>query len=169
MDKEGLRIAYIEAAKSPDPSTQMGAVLVRKDLTDQILGVGFNDFPPGIKQVPERWEDRELKYEYVCHAEVSAILAAQDFGMHGCTEFVTLPACTNCAKYMILAGVKCVVGHQQYAAFMSKHNPSWNESRHLGLDMLDEAGVLVRWLDGPVPDAPKIRIGGLVFDPSSEQ
>lgn len=167
MDKEGLRIAYNAAASSPDPSTQNGAVIVRKDMHDVILSTGCNDFPPGIKQIPERWEDRTLKYEYVCHAEVSAILGAQHFGIVGTTLYVPWYACTNCAKYAILAGIKRIVGHQQVRDFAEAHNPGWSKSVALGLDMLDEAGVMCSWYDGPVPAAPTIRIAGREFDPSA--
>ena len=164
-DGKGLRLAYETAELSPDPSTQNGAVLIRSDFTDQILGTGFNTFPPGIENHAERWENRALKYEYVCHAEVSAIINASPFPVDGAVLYVPWYACTTCAKYIILAGVKAVVGHKQVREFASSVNPGWDDSVALGLDMLAEAGVKCRWFNGPIYEAPKVLVGGEMFDP----
>lgn len=160
---KALRLAYEQAARSPDPSTQMGAIVFQGNA---VVGEGFNTFAPGVKHSPDRWQS-PLKYEYVCHAEVSAILDAFPFlQLEGLTIAVTLPACTNCAKYMILSGIRNVIGHKQYEEFMAEHSPGWTDSRHLGIDMLEEAGVRIYWFSGAVHEAPTIRIGGQTFDPA---
>ena len=72
---------FIELAKhistwSKDPSTQVGAVIVRPDKT--IASVGFNGFPRGVDDRPEKLADRPLKYQMIVHAEINAIRARAD-------------------------------------------------------------------------------------------
>jgi len=61
---------------SKDPSSQVGAVIVRPDKT--IASVGFNGLPRGVNDDPARLGDRETKLLYTVHAELNAILAAKE-------------------------------------------------------------------------------------------
>ena len=60
-----LDMAKLVASWSKDPSTQTGAVIVapRKN----IIGVGFNGFPRGMYDSPERLNDRPEKYSRTIH------------------------------------------------------------------------------------------------------
>lgn len=62
-DGRFLDLAVLVGEWSKDPSTKVGAVLVRPDRT--IAAVGFNGFPRGVLDHPERYEDRPTKYEMV--------------------------------------------------------------------------------------------------------
>src|SRR3989338_788827 len=73
-----LEIAYKEAEKSPDPSTQNGALLINDNGT--ILAMGHNRFPHGVEGTPKRWK-KPLKYELIQHAERSAIFDASRKGI----------------------------------------------------------------------------------------
>lgn len=98
-------LAQYARTGSPDPSTRVGAVVTNED--GAIVGGGFNDFPPGVPK--DWWEDRELKYRGVVHAEVNAILEAGRFHCLGGTMYVTSHPCRDCAKLIVAAGLKKVV------------------------------------------------------------
>ena len=72
----------------------------------------YNGFPYGCEDEEFPWdrdgEFLETKYPYVVHAELNAILnSIQD--LHGCTLYVSLFPCNECAKAIIQAGISCVV------------------------------------------------------------
>lgn len=104
-----MNIARVVASKSKDPSTKVGCVVV-DTATKRILATGYNGFPPGVKEPPERWT-RPLKYSYVIHSEQNAIAAAARFGINltGATMFVTLHPCSDCAKLIAAAGISNIV------------------------------------------------------------
>lgn len=104
--KRMLGLAAHVAEWSKDPSTKVGAVIA--DGHNRIVSVGFNGFAKGVEDLPERLNNRELKYEMVVHAEVNAILFA-DCALHDCSLFVhPLPPCARCATIIIQAGIKTV-------------------------------------------------------------
>lgn len=105
-------IRYLEMARlvstwSKDPSTQTGAVVVRPD--NSVASVGYNGFPRGIEDTPERYADRETKYSYIVHCEMNAVLSAHTT-VRGDTLY-TWPffSCDRCAMHMIQAGISRVV------------------------------------------------------------
>lgn len=161
--ESGLRHAYEEAERSLDPSSQIGAVVVRDAF---VIGAGCNRFPKWIHNTDERWNDRPTKYALVVHAEVAATISALRHvnRLQDCTLFVNLPACTGCAKVIIESGIRHVVGHLPLLREADRQG-MWQEERDLGLGMLDEAGVTVDWYPFPIEDAPTTRIGGVPFDP----
>jgi dCMP deaminase len=75
-DVRFLELANHIAQWSKDPSTKVGAVIVRPDRT--ICSVGYNGFPRGVDDNEERYMDRPTKYEFVVHAEANAIIHARE-------------------------------------------------------------------------------------------
>lgn len=69
-DRHFIRIAREVASISKDPSTKVGVVLVKNR---RIIGTGYNGFPEGIADTPERLNDRPTKYKLMLHAEENAI------------------------------------------------------------------------------------------------
>lgn len=138
---------FIELAKhianwSKDPSTKVGAVIA--DSRHVIRGIGYNGFPRGVKDSPERYNNRELKYKYVVHAELNAILNANG-SVDGCTIYVypTIMepnVCPECCKSIIQSGIVEVVGLQ--GTTLSR----WQDMAHISESMLREAGVRVRMI-----------------------
>lgn len=100
-------LARRTAEMSKDPSTKVGCVIV-EPTTNQILSTGFNGFARGVYDLEERYNDRDLKYEMVVHAEMNAIAHAAMIGvsLNGSSVFVTFPICARCAALMIQVGVK---------------------------------------------------------------
>ena len=135
-DERYLQLAKDIAQWSKDANTQVGAVAVGDK--GQILSQGYNGFPRGILDTPDRLNNRETKYKYVVHAEMNAIYNATYSGvsLDGAVLYVYgLPICSECAKGIIQVGIKKVIIEK------SKELDNWNESVALSQEMFDEAGV----------------------------
>ena len=135
-DKRYLALAEQVSTWSKDPSRQIGAVAVGSK--GQVLAQGYNGFPRGIPDNQSLYQNREVKYKYVVHAEMNVIYNATYNGvsLDGSTLYVHgLPVCSDCAKGVIQVGVKRVVmPHQE----IPDH---WRESWDLTSLMFDKAGV----------------------------
>jgi len=110
-DERFLDMAELVATWSKDPSTKIGAVCVEPQ-SKRILSMGYNGFPRGIADLDWRYEDKEVKYSLVVHAEANAIYNATSNGvsLEGSTIYVAgLPSCSDCAKGIIQVGIKRVV------------------------------------------------------------
>ena len=107
-----MGIALLSAQRSKDNSTQVGACIVNTE--NKIVAIGYNGMPNGCDDDEMPWErsaDDELntKYPFVCHAELNAILNRNSGNLKGCTAYVTLFPCNECAKAIIQSGIKKVV------------------------------------------------------------
>lgn len=106
FDEWALGLAIAVADRSRDPSTKVGAVIIRDDKT--ICSMGYNGFPRSMEDKPEWWEVREEKYARVIHGEMNALLNSKE-SVKGMTLFVTHPPCENCAKHVAAAGIARIV------------------------------------------------------------
>lgn len=110
-DRRYLDIAKEVSTWSKDPSTRVGAVVVRDN---RIVSVGYNGFPEGVEDTEDRYNDREMKYELIVHAEVNAILTAGGRARGGTLYvypgFGSPCVCTGCCKAAIQSGIKRIVG-----------------------------------------------------------
>lgn len=148
LDRTWLSYAYrVAADHSTDPSTQNGAVLVDFGIYQDGWAVceDANRFPTGVIETPQRWE-RPLKYGYVEHAERNVIYKAAKHGYatENLTLYVPWFACSDCARAIIQAGIKNVVGHK---AIFDMTMDRWKDSIAVAHGMLDEAGVKYRMAD----------------------
>ncbi len=110
-DEYFMGIALLSAMRSKDPNTQVGACIVDKD--NKIVSVGYNGAPIGFDDDKDMKWDREgeyldTKYPYVCHSELNAILNSKN-SVKGCTLYVTLFPCNECAKIIIQSGIDNIV------------------------------------------------------------
>lgn len=106
-DRRYLELARHVGQWSKDPSTKVGAVLVRPN--NSVLSTGYNGFPPGWDDSPELYADREYKYRHVIHAEVNALnFAGRQSGL-GCSLYTSFPCCPSCVAGAGLAGVRRIV------------------------------------------------------------
>lgn len=106
-DARYAQLAKFVSLWSKDPSTKVGAAIVRPDKT--ICSVGFNGFPRGIPDNAEWYADRPTKLKIVKHAEANALHFSRE-PVDGYTLFVyPLPPCTQCAGDIIQRGIKRVV------------------------------------------------------------
>src|ERR1700675_117913 len=118
-DTRFLDLAQVVSKWSKDPSTQVGAVIVRPDKS--ILSVGYNGFPRKMEDTLELLNNREEKYSRIIHAEVNALLQAKT-DLTGCTLY-TYPfmPCDRCAVQMIQAGITTFV----FPKATEKHLERW--------------------------------------------
>jgi len=137
---------YLDLAKqistwSKDPSKKIGAVAVGKE--GQVLAQGYNGFPRGIKDNPDRYLNKEMKYKFVVHAEMNVIYNASYNGvsLKGSTLYVYgLPVCSECAKGIVQTGVSRIV---MVASDVSER---WKESFETTKVIFDEAGIEWRFM-----------------------
>ena len=105
-----MGLAHLSAMRSKDPSTQVGAVIV--DERKRVVSIGYNGMPYGCDDDEFAWEREgqflDTKYPYVVHAELNAILNAPR-PVIGCTIYVSLFPCNECAKAIIQSGIKRIV------------------------------------------------------------
>ncbi len=144
-DEYFMGIAVFSSLRSKDPSTQVGACIVDKD--HKVVSIGYNGMPRGIDESQVSWEkgeDLDSKYLYVCHAEFNAILNTRNgSALDGCTLYVTLFPCNECAKAIIQTGIKEVV----YAE--NKYSEATNTKASVHL--LHLAGVKIRKYNARLP------------------
>lgn len=145
-DRRFLELAKHVSSWSKDPSTKVGAVLVAPD-SNLVVGIGYNGFPRGVVDCPQRLLDRPTKYHFIVHAEVNAILMAGERAKGGwmyCWPSFMIPCiCHDCCKTAIQAGVKSVIGYEpepQYAERALR----WKDSIEASKAMCEEAGVTYR-------------------------
>lgn len=135
-DYRFLDLAHEIAKWSKDPSRKVGAVIVRPDKS--IVSLGYNGFARGVLDEIERYENRDIKYEIVVHAEVNAIVSARQ-SVEGCTLYSTLFPCSRCAGIIINSGIRKIV------SYMPPDNPTYNSKTHpnLSTTQFDEAQLEV--------------------------
>jgi len=131
-----LAVSFLSAMRSKDPATQVGACIVNQD--KRIVGIGYNGFPRGCPDDQLPWgktskDELENKYMYVCHAEMNAIMNKNASSVEGCTIYVALFPCNECAKMIIQAGIREVI----YYSDKHRGKTSTIASKRL----LDMAGV----------------------------
>lgn len=144
-DEYFMGIAILSSLRSKDPNTKVGACIVDKD--HKVVSIGYNGMPTGVDESQISWnkgEGLDSKYLYVCHAEFNAILNTRNgSALNGCTIYVTLFPCNECAKAIIQTGIKELV---------------YNENKYentvetqASLKMLKLAGIKIRKYDGRLP------------------
>jgi dCMP deaminase len=128
-----MQMAELAATRSKDPSTQVGAVIVRDK---RILASGYNGFPAGIPENPTLWE-RPTKYDYVVHAEANAIgdAARRGIAIDGTTMYLTAFPCnkSGCARLIIASGIRKVIAKRVLAG--------WDDDCRMTSKLFELAGL----------------------------
>ncbi|KFV13038.1 Deoxycytidylate deaminase, partial [Pterocles gutturalis] len=134
-----MAVAFLSAQRSKDPSSQVGACIVNSE--NKIVGIGYNGMPNGCSDDVLPWARTaahrlDTKYPYVCHAELNAIMNKNSADVKGCSMYVALFPCNECAKLIIQAGIKEVI-------FMSDKYHDTTEMT-AARRMFDLAGIIYR-------------------------
>lgn len=138
-DVRYLQLARLVASWSKDPSTQTGAVIVRRDRT--VASVGFNGFPKAMQDRPDWYADRNEKYSRIVHCEVNALIHARE-PVTGFTLYTwPFASCDRCAVQMIQAGIARFVFPPLPLSIFNR----WQESVNRTKSYIAEAGAL--WLE----------------------
>lgn len=148
-DRHFLGLAEYHSRLSKDPNTRVGSVIVGPDR--ELLSAGFNGFPRGIADTPERLSDRDLKLKLVVHAEMNALLAAARTGqrLKGCTLYLAAtddsgliwggPPCTRCTVEIIQVGISEIVSFPPKPAYSK-----WVTDLAFSRGLIEEAGIRYR-------------------------
>jgi dCMP deaminase len=128
-------MAEFVSKRSTDTSTKVGAVIVGPD--KEVRSTGYNGLPRGTKDSEERLS-RPAKYLWTEHAERNAIYNAARVGTStkGCSLYVQLHPCVDCARAIIQSGIIEV-----HCPPIDETNPRWNESMNVSKEMMLEAGI----------------------------
>ena len=136
-DEYFMGVALLSSKRSKDPNTKVGACIVNEE--KRIVGIGYNGFPVGCDDKKFPWNREgdflDTKYPYVVHAEPNAILNSNSKTV-GCTLYVSLFPCNECAKLIIQSGIKEIVYMDD------KYNGT--EGDIASKRMLDAAGIKYR-------------------------
>ncbi len=136
-DLRFLELADHIAQWSKDPRTKVGAVIV--DAKKRVVSIGYNGFPRGVDDTPARYEDRPTKHLFVAHAERNALDNAP-LMVDGCTIYVPLLPCNECAKSIIQKGITRVVTYK-----VKRDGTGFNWD--ITLKMFKEAGITLDLID----------------------
>lgn len=134
-DRFYLGMADYMASASKDPSTKVGAVIVRPDLT--VASVGFNGFARNMDDRPELYAERDEKLSRIIHA-----LNAHG-PVDGCTLYVTLAPCDRCSVMVAQAGITRVVAYAPAPELQER----WGPFLAKAAGYLEEAGIKLKTLD----------------------
>lgn len=166
--RTAMMAAYEEGAKSPDPSTQLGAALMHP-ITFDLEVLAHNCLPAEVSdtifQDPAFTRDDKLRL--IHHAEERAVLEAAKHGVavQGMVMVCSWAACFACAKVIAASGVKCLVRHRDRMNLCQSQQ--WKDSIAEADLLLDLHQVQIIEAHGLVPGAPPNRHQGGSFDPST--
>ncbi len=133
-----LGLAWMNASFSKDPSTQVGAVIVRPNKS--IASFGFNGLPQGIKDTSERLE-RELKYKLILHAEENALEFCMDSSIEGYDVYVwPMQPCPKCTSRLVQNRVGRVISVYDDTESEEVYK-RWEADFSLAREILEEAGI----------------------------
>lgn len=102
-DEYFLNIAEAVAAKSKDPSSKMGCVIVSPN--KRVVSLGYNGLIQGSDESKLTLSERPMKYHFVIHSEMNALLFARE-DLRGYTVYNQVATCDNCLKHCLQAGIK---------------------------------------------------------------
>ena len=152
-----LLSAYEEALKSPDPSTQVGAILISKG----VRVFGHNHVAYGFTDLDlTRFGEKAVMIE---HAERSAIYRAARLGITTDNSLLVAPwaSCIECARAITTAGVGTVIRH---AEAMDKTPERWQESISIADEIMRAGGVQILEWTGYLGATP-VRFDGKEWAP----
>lgn len=150
-DSKYMGEAWMKAAFSKDPSTQVGAVIVNHQNVP--LGSGYNGPPAIIDDDSFSWSrpskdqpDAFSKYDVIIHAEMNAIRYSSDANLQSATLYVTALPCPDCMLEIVARRFLRVVYYDfQSSSNSSLQNTSWRET---SFRLATMGGVRVDRFDG---------------------
>ena len=148
-DSRWLALCASKGFESPDPKTKVGCIIVGPD--GGIRCEACNTYPKGIFDSIQDRTEAPSKYIWIEHAERNAIYLAARHGIStdGCTMFVELSPCVDCARAIIQAGiVQLVINHDRAVEYSSER---YSVEHSTALEMLEEAGIAVRFVSPHLP------------------
>lgn len=147
-DRWFLDMAEHVAKKSKDRGTQVGCVIVGED--NEVLSVGYNNFPRGVNDDIDERHERPVKYSFVEHAERNAVYnaARQGVRLKGARAYLSWGGypCEHCARALIQAGISEIVVNDK--PFPGVGQGKYYDVETIPKILLEEAGVNIRTYEG---------------------
>ncbi len=132
-DVRFLNLAYEIATWSKDPSTKVGAIIVRPDKT--ISSLGYNGFPRNMSDFTSYLDNREEKYSRIIHGEMNALINAKE-NVTGFTLYtVPLMPCDRCFVVMAQAGIVRFVAPEPSLEQLSRWGASFDRTIKYAAEM----------------------------------
>lgn len=169
MNEEFMRVlireCYGEAALSPDPSTQIGAIILSRSNYPWYGTISHNRPVCGWEMTEADWETKSRKYLVVEHAERNAIYKAARAGLPLAfsTMVASWAACADCARAIVEVGITTLIRHVPPSDDASDR---WMSSVEIGDKILVAGGVEIINVEGLISGAPGILRGGDLFEPA---
>jgi dCMP deaminase len=159
-----LRDAYYMAKRSPDKSSQNGAVLLKclEDGSVYNISSGYNHYYGGFNNKPET---REQKLQEIEHAERDAIFKAArlNFKLNGAIMVCPWAACFDCARAIIGSGCHGLIVHKERQDLTP---PRWKEQIDAALERMSHT-ISIYEFSGCIPNTCNILISGKLWSPST--
>jgi dCMP deaminase len=137
-----FRMMDAVSGRSPDPDTKIGAVIV--DSRYRPVSWGYNGLPRGVEHTQHRLTRPNVggnKYQWMCHADVNAIINAKR-SVEGCAMYLPIHPCASCAGYICNSGITCViVDYQRWKEYTDKAGTGYAQDFKLVKEMFEKAGV----------------------------
>jgi dCMP deaminase len=147
--QELMRSAYqLASEESTDTSTKNGALLI-DPVDGEVMAGGVNSFAAPAMASDLGNYMRPRKYQVTEHAERAVIYKAAQRGIRTDGLIMVCPwaCCSDCARGIVLAGIKLVVAHKQ----ASDRTPDrWRDEIDVGLEILEDGGVTYYLLDSKI-------------------
>lgn len=137
-DLKFIELSRHIAEWSKDTNRKVGAVIVDND--NIVISMGYNGFPRGCDETIESRYERPDKYLFTEHSERNAIYHAARHGvtLKGCSMYVTLFPCADCARGIIQAGMTKLI-----APTPDVDHEKWGDHFKAALTMLEESKIEV--------------------------
>jgi dCMP deaminase len=146
FDEYYMGLSYFIAARSKDPSTQVGAIVV--DSENIPRGWGYNGTPKKMRDADINWQ-RPDKYPFVVHAEQNAFdhAAGEPSSLANGTIYITGMPCPDCCKRIINKKIKRIVyGHRGIAMMPKDQQDLVKEMCRLGNVILEQFKGNINWM-----------------------
>lgn len=139
-DRRFMALAQHVGTWSKDRSTRVGCVIVGPG--NEVRSLGYNGFPRGLDDDMEERHVRPAKYKWTEHAERNAIYNAARLGISidECKMYLPWFPCMDCARAIVQSGIRTLIAFPP-----DLQHSQWGEDFRLALELLEEAGVEVRW------------------------
>lgn len=140
-DTRFLELAKHISAWSKDPSTKVGAVIVRPNRS--VCSVGFNGFPSSMEDSPAMYANRDEKYSRIIHGEINAIVfAAEKLTGYTLYTYPFIP-CDRCFVQVAQHGIVRVVAPKPTEDQMTRWGPAFERVRRYA----EETGIFLEEVD----------------------
>ena len=106
-EEYALSLAKTSSLRSEDPYVQVGACILREDMS--VAAVGYNGAPSGIEI---DWSDRDVRRKRVVHAEINALRYVRP--NEGFIIACTLLPCSPCVQTIAAHGIKRIIYENIY-------------------------------------------------------